>query len=280
MSVTVISICSKSHSDVWKLTSNLLLLNVVADSYIVYVPEKEIPFFESITNTRIQIMSQELLGLQFASQLQKSLQESKNEKRYGWYLQQFLKIRAMQLSNSEIVTIWDADCVPVAPIEIVNGSDEIVYVNSSKEFHPPYFENINRLLKMPRIQDFSFVIPCFPMRKKWVEEFIAHIESAHGKKWFDAIMETTDFSLMSGFSETETLGTWVANRYPSEWVSRSGTWERFGQSRFGYAKDLNVDELSCLGSVNNLEIITFENWDVRGVRRIWRAARKLLERMV
>jgi hypothetical protein len=279
MTNTVVSICSKSHSDVWRLTSELLPINLTADTYIVYVPEKEVQFFESITNSKIQVMSQEQLGLEFGTELKRRLENSKNSDRFGWYLQQFYKIKAIQLASSEIVTIWDADCVPVAPIETKNDLGQLVYINSSKEFHTPYFENIRRLLEMDRVQEICFVIPGFPMKTEWVGELIMHIESLHGKNWFDAIMQTTDFSLMSGFSETETLGTWVANRYPGQWISRNGTWERFGQSRFGYAKRQDVDHLLSLGKVHNLEIITFENWDVRGFRRIGRAVAKLIQRL-
>jgi hypothetical protein len=81
-------------------------------------------------------------------------------------------------------------------------------------------------------------------------------------------MGTTDFSLRSGFSETETLGTWVANSYPGEWTSRIGSWERFGQSRFGLARSIGTEELIVIGKKHNLEIISFENWDVSKIKKI------------
>jgi len=45
-------------------------------------------------------------------------------------------------------------------------------------------------------------------------------------------------------------------------------WERFGQSRFGYAKSFDTKELIGIGLANNLDIISFENWDKRGMNRI------------
>jgi hypothetical protein len=276
---TIISICSKSHSDVWKLTSKLLPMNVRADNYIVYVPENEIKHFESITPPGILVKAQEQLGIEFEPQLRQRLEAASNQKRFGWYLQQFYKIQAIQEAATEIVTIWDADCVPVAPIEITNNHDQIVYVNSSKEYHEEYFRNIKRLLNLDRVQDLCFVIPGFPLKLHWVTEFITSIEEKHRKPWFEAIMETTDFSQVSGFSETETLGTWVANSYPTEWISRRGTWERFGQSRFGYAKNLNVENLIALGQSNSLEIITFENWDTRGFKRVKRLILRLVSKL-
>jgi hypothetical protein len=274
---TVITICSKSHSDVWKLTSALLPHHVKADRYIVYVPESEIEHFEVITNGGIEVASQEELGVDFTKQLKLQFEGKANFMRFGWYLQQFYKIEALRRSQSEIVAIWDADCVPVSGIELFDNQGRPVYVNSSKEYHNDYFDNINRLLGMKRIQSHSFVIPGFPIKKCWVDEFIEFIETKHQLPWYQAIIESTDFSLGSGFSETETMGTWIANTYPSEWTTRFGTWERFGQSRFGYAKRFTPKRLIKLGAKKDLEIISFENWDVRGHKRLLRTLRRFFD---
>lgn len=277
-SINVISICSKSHADVWKLTSNLLPIFVKAQSYQVYVPEVEVDFFKSITTEKIEVRSQEELSDKFADLLTKKFANSSNSKRYGWYFQQFLKIEALRQSSTDYVAIWDADCVPVKKIELVNDMNNPVYVNSSREFHADYFDNIERLLGMKRVQKMSFVIPGFPMKKLWIQEFITFIEKKHQVSWYEAIMKTTNFELTSGFSETETLGTWVANMYPDEWISRTGTWERYGQSRFGFARSMTPKKLIEIGNTHDLEIITFENWDTRGAKRVWRALKKLTKR--
>lgn len=275
-SIDVVTICSKNHADVWKLTSSLLPIFVKANSYTVYVPQTEISFFKSITNSCIEVRSQQALGIEFNQTLKERIASSTNTKRLGWYLQQFYKIEALRRSNSEIVAIWDADCVPVKEIEMIDELDNVVYVESSREYHADYFHNIERLLGMKRIQELSFVIPGFPMRNIWLKEFILFIEQRHRTYWYEAVMNTTNFDLQSGFSETETLGTWVANSYPGKWKSRSGSWERFGQSRFGYAKNFKPEDVISLGNKFDLEIISFENWDVRGpkwalgaFRRIW-----------
>jgi hypothetical protein len=275
MSNTVISICSLSHADVWKLTAQLMPEMLEADRYIVYVPEIEVPYFLEVTPSNIEVKSQNQLGESYRDKLLQVIRLAGNEKRYGWYLQQFHKIEAIQLADTDTVTIWDADCVPVSKIEITNLRNKIIYVNSSREFHQPYFDNIRKLLGLVRIQDICFVIPSFPMKREWIRELISFVEAKHGLRWYDAIIQTTDFSLMSGFSETETMGTWVANMYPGKWESRAGTWERFGQSRFGYAKNITASELRNLGKSNNLEIITFENWDLRGIKRVLNRTKRI-----
>ena len=55
--VRVITICSLRHSDVWKLTSELLPQFISADKFVLYVPSNEIEEFRAITNDRIEIMS-------------------------------------------------------------------------------------------------------------------------------------------------------------------------------------------------------------------------------
>lgn len=278
ISNTVISICSKGHLDVWKHTSKLLPKYLSAQEYIVYVPAREIALFRKNTNPLIKVQSQEELSSKFFENLRKELQKANHEERFGWYLQQFLKIEAVQRISTQIVTIWDADCVPVSNIEILNEKDQIVYVDSSRELHPPYFENIGRLLHMIRTQKNCFVIPSFPMKSEWVTEFIKYVEEIHDTHWSDAIIKCTDFKEKSGFSETETLGTWVANTHPSEWVTRPGTWERYGQSRFGYARKLKTENIELLGKRYGLEIITFENWDKRGLKLFIKRLVRLYEK--
>lgn len=266
MTTRVISICSLRHKDVWLLTSELLPRFVKSDEYIVYVPESEIEDFKKLTKAPIVVASQEDLGVEFTPFLEKAVLESENPTRFGWYLQQFYKFEALIRAGADKLIIWDADCVPLTEIPLFEG-DVPIYMDAT-EMHAPYFEMIHRLLGLNRVQSQSFVIPGFPIHKEWMAELIRAIEKKHpGKSWFEAIIETTDFTQMSGFSETEILGTWVANTYPGLWKSSSLTWERLGQSKFGYARDMNPNRVVKIGKRNNIDILSFENWDVRGSRK-------------
>lgn len=261
MSTTVITICSLGHADVWRLTTELMPRFVEADDYLVFVPEQEVEVFREITNKRFEVHSQDDLGAQYREELHREVLKSGNEQRFGWYWQQFLKIDAVIKDSNERQIIWDADCVPLTEIELFDGQGLPVYMRAT-EFHGTYFDAIERLTGLKRIQDFSFVIPGFPIFSTWMEELIDEIEQSHGVPWFRAIMMTTDFSQRSGFSETETMGTWIANRKPNQWTTSVHPWERRGQSRFGFAKDFSPQELVALGKRNGLEIVSFENWDL------------------
>jgi hypothetical protein len=267
MKIQTISICSLNHKDVWKLTSTLLPKFVKADEYLVFVPANEVEEFKKFTNPKITIRSQSELGKNYSKELFSRISFANNSVRFQWYLQQFYKIEALISSTADYLVIWDSDCVPVGPIQIIDELERPVYMSSAVEHHKPYFDSINRLLGLDRVQNFSFVIPGFPIPKTWLREFEQLIFVRNrGKSWFEAIMDTTDFELFSGFSETETLGTFVANAHPDEWSTFLGKWERRGQKRFGYARKFNPDRIQRIGQAAKLDIISFENWDTRGFR--------------
>lgn len=261
----IISMCSLEHIDVWKLTSSQLIECTNATQYIVYVPEKQLKQFARVTPKPYDLRAQESLGMRYRSSLEQALNEARNLKRYGWYLQQFMKIEALTIADQQKLVIWDADCVPTREVLLFDEFERPVYMMGS-ERNPAYFENIKVLLGLERIQNFSFVIPGFPIMKIWVDDLLSTIESEFQKPWFYAIEESINFSLTSGFSETETLGTWIANKYPGQWTTSSLKWERSGQSRFGYSRKFNPEKIRHLGRVYDLDIVSFENWDLRGIR--------------
>jgi hypothetical protein len=257
----VITICHLAHADVWRLTSTLLPKFVEADEYRVYVPSSEVEAFLSITDPAIQVLSEDSLGASYALRLKNAVDSAENVNRYGWYLQQFHKLEALRINPADRLVIWDADCVPVDEIKFFDSNNVPIYT-TSKEHHRPYFAMIHRLLGLSRVQSQSFVGPGFPILRGWVEDFIREVEARNdGFTWFDAIISQTDLSLMSGFSEFETLGTWITNSHPDGWKTSKARWERLGRSRFGPAKDLTSSQVVSIGKRENLKVISFENWD-------------------
>ena len=275
--VRVVSICSLKHADVWKLTSHLIPRFIDADEYFVYVPQDEMDSFSLITDPSIKVLSQSTLGANYRDRLRDQVEKSGNIKRFGWYLQQFYKIEAILEPGPDAFVIWDADCVPVKPIQIFDENGLPVYMRASNELNEEYFKQITKMLQLNRIQDFSFVIPGFPILRNWATELIEDISMRNeGKTWYETIISTTNLSHPSGFSETETLGTWIANSYPNSWRTIPGRWERHGQRRFGYARDFNPEKIVKLGKRKNLDIISFENWDLRGINLLKRRIIRLI----
>lgn len=259
----VISVCTLEHKDVWKLTSQLLPKFVEADEYIVYVPQEEVSEFGTITNSQIQVVSEKLLGCLYEDDIRKRLQTVGNESRFGWYFQQFLKIEALEKSDADVTIIWDADCVPVSKINLLSDDGFPKYLRAT-EFHQDYFACVEKLLGLSRKQNFSFIVPGFPMPKGWIKNFLEDIQKYNnGLKWYEALIQAIDFSQMSGFSEFETMGTWVFHNHLDEIIAAEYKWERFGQSKFGLAKNLDHLKVMELGKAKNLDVISFENWDLK-----------------
>jgi hypothetical protein len=258
----VLTICHLEHKEVWRLTSSLLPRFVEADSYHVFVPQGEVAEFSRVTAPGFEIHAQESISSQYHEPLLRAVESAGNVRRFGWYLQQFHKIQALQTLSAESLVIWDADCVPLKPMQLFSPDGTPIFMRA-RENHAPYFAMIERLLGLERVQDRSFIVPGFPIRQSWVDDFIRAIQDRNPSlDWFEAVIAATDFTLQSGFSETETLGTWIANSYPGQWISSDVAWERRGQSRYGFARDFSVQEVIELGDRENLDIVSFENWDM------------------
>jgi hypothetical protein len=267
MKTSVISICTLKHANVWKLTAEALPRFIDATDFTVYVPESERNTFEKITNSRISVRSQEDLNDEFRSVLNVAVSRAENESRFGWYNQQFLKIEALISCPSERAVIWDSDCVPLCKINLFDSQGKAKYIKAY-EYNKSYFDLIEKLLGIERSYPYSFVIPGFPTYTSWIREMVDELENnIEKKRWFQYLIENIDFSLKSGFSEFETMGTWIAENYSNEIVNSAYLWERSGQSRFGYAKKFHLDELIQLANEeNSIDLVSFENWDLRGMR--------------
>lgn len=276
-STAVITLCNSAHIDVWKLTSELLPRHIRANSYRVYVPVEEIELFQKVSPSVFEVLPQNEFGKEYFESLSQACSLANNAGRFGWYLQQFLKIEILLTSPEELLVIWDADCVPLKPITTFNSTGQPIYMLASHEYNETYFENIKRLLGgLTRVQDFSFVIPAFPVKKLWVQELIEELSTRNqGDSWWKTLIGSTDFSLRSGFSETETIGTWVANKYPGQWSTYPGKWERRGQKEFGYARNFSVEKLLRRTRKHSLDIVSFENWDVRGMKLVYKRLKEM-----
>jgi len=276
VSVHVVSMCKSDHAIVWERTSALQRRFIQADEFILYVPKNDIPQFRTISAPGTIVRAQESLGATYREELSRAVASQGQAHRVGWYLQQYYKLEALEREQADSLIIWDADCVPVAPQTLFDDRGHPAYMRAA-EFHPEYFRMIERLTGQTRQQDFSFVIPGFPLRKEWLEDFFAEIERRHGiDHWSDALIQATDFSQVGAFSETETLGTWITNKYTDSWSTVDVSWERYGRSRFGPANKFAPDDLIRLGQRHHLGIISFENWDRRTLHWWARRSKRLV----
>ena len=177
--------------------------------------------------------------------------------RGGWYYQQFLKMMFCYKCTGNYYMSWDMDTVPLRDIELFDDGGNPVFGLKS-EYNPGYFKTIDNLLGLKKNIDGSFISEHMVFNKSYMEEMISLICGKSGEELFwKKIIESIDGDYISlGFSEFETYGTFVTDKYPnsysySEFKSfRRGSW-------FVNESELNEDDIKWLAA--DYDAITFEN---------------------
>lgn len=253
----VISVCSKKDAAVWEICHKKVLSNIVANHYVVIVPDAEVPFFKSITLHPYEVISESIYS-PFLKNLKTYLPVDQLHQ-YGWYLQQLIKLAAInEMSKDQIALIWDADTVPVKPLEFINSSNQLIYYQGT-EHHQPYFDCIKRLIGLEKIVNFSFIAQCFPIKAGWLHEFFEDLEKKHGASWDKAILSQIDFNEGNGFSEYETLGTYISHKYGNQIFYSKRAWHRLGNSLIGHP--VFLDTYIAKNKSLEYDFISFEKWD-------------------
>lgn len=221
----LVSVAHSQTFPVWKVAQKALLKRVKCDTYTVIVPEQDLPLFSSIANPRVTVTSEESFAKDIRPLLRQKLPEDSD--RFGWYLQQFLKLAAVrEITHHSSAIIWDADTVPLRSIQFFTDNfDPIFFVGT--ENHLPYFAAIERVLGLEKYEDFSFIAQNFPVKKEFGQAFFSTLE-VNGEKWFEPLIAGIDFAENSGFSEYETMGTFMSHRFRSSFHFQKKAWLRNG----------------------------------------------------
>jgi hypothetical protein len=141
---------------------------------------------------------------------------------HGWYLQQFIKIQiASEQYKESIVLIWDADTVPLRPLNFIGSNGELYYFVGT-EYHEPYFTTLRTLLNIDKLTPYSFIAQCIPLKASTAKSLIVELG---GNDWVDNIMKSLSDGSDCLFSEYETIGNYVlANNHnpvifvPAPWL--------------------------------------------------------------
>lgn len=141
--------------------------------------------------------------------------------RGGWYFQQFLKMGfALSDYATEYYLIWDADTIPTSPLVFFDEKDRML-ITKKTEYHLPYFETMQRLINMGKSADFSFIAEHMIIKTEYMKELIRIIsQNSSDKKWYEIIIDAVNPKDGLGFSEFETYGTFVYNKYPDDFIFR------------------------------------------------------------
>jgi len=183
--------------------------------------------------------------------------------RIGWFLQQFIKM-GFALSNyckNDYYLSWDADTIPLTHIDFFNKEGD-PYFSMKYEHNQPYFDTIEKLLHITKINEHSYIAEHMMFNKRIMQEIITEInknKKIKGETWFDKILYATDPNEESSFSEFETYGNYCFSNYPNLYNERQLPSFRCGgfiQGRF-----ISNRILKNLG-LYNLSTISFEIYHI------------------
>jgi Family of unknown function (DUF6492) len=151
----------------------------------------------------------------------------------GWYFQQLLKFAfCFRNWEDDFFLIWDADTVPLQPLEFFDESGRMLYT-IAEERHEPYFDTYRTLLRQEPHPEFSFISQHMIVQKSVLREMLARIDNNFpgGGSWAWKIIKNLQGTSTNLFSEYEMLGHYVKNNYPERVVYRKLNWLREGSLR-------------------------------------------------
>ena len=252
-----ISVCCLKDIDAWEVVARHLPRRVHAERHHLIVPDDEVRAFEARTPSSFDVIG-ESRYVSDVTDVIASRMPSGRTSRVGWYLQQIVKLRALaELHDDEVAVIWDADTVPLKRLTFIDECHRLVHWKGTENC-APYFECIDRLLGMEKAVEYSFIAQCLAIRGRWMRDFIDLVEKRHGRPWLEAILESIDFSQQCGFSEYETLGTFLSREHSDEIIATERPWLRQGRWRIGEAA--NVDQPWAWPFLWGFDFVAFEGW--------------------
>jgi hypothetical protein len=270
----VISVCSIKDIDVWTVAAKHIVQFISAKQYTVIVPDAQVQMFAAVTEAPYQVKPESL----FVGNLKEKIAQTltpENQDRVGWYLQQFVKISAVLAHEDRgVVLIWDADTVPLKRLEFINSSGRFIYYKGN-EYRKSYFDFIERALGLKRTQNFSFIAQSLILKVSWARELTNALALNAQLSWVDAALSFLNKTEPAGFSEFETLGTWIWNHHHDEILISDRSWYRNGLSLVG--NPLKLSQAVWSGLAQSYDFVSFEGWDVKtGIRnKIKRQYRRL-----
>ena len=176
---------------------------------------------------------------------------------FGWYYQQFIKMAFCRLCEDAYYLCWDMDTIPLRKIALFNENDQ-PWLDVKKEFHESYFRTINNLFGFGKQIAKSFISEHMLFNTKYMGEMIDEImlNNAPGEEFYEKIFYNMS-GMNLGFSEFETYGCWIANRYPEAYRLRY--WKSFRNINFLInIHDLTEDDVNYLAK--DYDAASFEKY--------------------
>lgn len=179
----------------------------IAAIYIVAAPSPVVEQFCREHDCRF-VDETTVLGYD-ARSLQVKIEPSGRD-RSGWIFQQLLKLSG-RVGESDYFLTLDSDHILLRPHTFLTEDRRTLFYGS-REYHAPYYENMQRLIGLEASSRLSYVAHKMLFSRKELAELRRTIEERQGMPWDRAIVASLDRRVISGFSEFELYGNFI----PSE----------------------------------------------------------------
>lgn len=249
----------KSHLKQLLVNINFIRKNIQFSKIKILCDKKIIPLIPN--DKDIECLDEDNIGNFDLKKIQDLIKmRGGDHNRAGWYFQQFLKMEYAFICKDKYYLIWDADTIPLSEIRFFSDDKKMLF-NRKKEHHIPYFCTLDILFNKNLFYDRKFfitegmIIECKIMKE--IINDIKNNNEIYGNSWIEKIIYAISLEDIdkAGFSEFETYGNYILNKYPDKYKERNLKTLRNGMAKYG--KILSYKELSKL----DLDTITFENWN-------------------
>ena len=261
---------SGDHLIHWQTISRAIVKNIDSKTFSVICPDDISDKVAKASDPEFIILKESELNQDLQHELRKKVISSANPDRYGWYLQQFLKLAFIQQHrDSEYILIWDSDTIPIRPINFKSPNGEPIFYHGD-EFHAEYFRSIHRLTGLEKLVEKSFIAQCLPVDVRVILPYFDRW-SATATEWYEPLFDSIDFSQQSGFSEYELVGTIFSHHSERPVQFSERKWIRNGTELFGDPANIPPKKVA------EVDFVAFEIWQKSGfVARLRRSVLKVL----
>jgi hypothetical protein len=224
----ILTICKGRDLPILEITARKLLEMVSCQTLFVIAPDRDCPAIRKRLGSVATVIPEDnFIPSMNITQL-KMLQVPNFPQGAGWYFQQLLKLQFAYFDPAEdYYLIWDADTVPVKPMNFFDEEGRMLLTKAT-EYHAPYFKTYRNLFGAEPHREFSMIAQHMIVQKSVVRAMLAQIEQRidGAAAWPWKIMRSLPESGDNLFSEYETYGHYLKNHYPDRVRFINRIWRR------------------------------------------------------
>lgn len=134
-------------------------------------------------------------------------------KRKGWYKQQYIKM--FQSVTSDNYLVVDSDIFFNKKIDII--TDKPSFFFGRDQYHIPYFQFMEKLLKLEKSYNFSFINEIMFFKREYINEILKKLNVDSNGFFNISVDILNEMNQDAGMSEYELYGNFVTKYFPNSY---------------------------------------------------------------